>query len=101
LGLQLSPMNPDTPKLDAQYQTVLVLWFALLISQLLFVLLVFFIKPELLHLDATKPVLGSQPFLVIVLAAASLLTLVLSFVMEKGCSTSRSSSKVSRWFSRL
>ena len=76
-------MNADNQKINAQYQTLLVVWFALIVSQLLFVLLVFFSRPELFHLDASKPMLGSQPILVIVLTAASLAALVTSFVMEK------------------
>lgn len=76
-------MNADGSKLNAQHQTMIVVWVALLVSQLLLVLLIFLIKPELFHLDATRSLLGSQPILVVVLAAVSLFDLVLSFVWEK------------------
>jgi len=81
--LQLKPLNADNQKLNAQYQTILVLWFALLVSQCLFVLLTFFLKPQLFHLDPAKSVLGSQPILVVAFAASSLFLLIWSFVWEK------------------
>jgi len=76
-------MKADNQKINAQYQTLFVIWFALTISQCLFVLLIFFVKPQLFHLDVSKPLLGTQPILVIALGAASLAALVASPVMEK------------------
>jgi len=76
-------MDADNQKINAQYQTLLVLWFALTVSQCLFVVLVFFTRPQLFRLDTSKPLLGSQPILVIALGAASLAALAASFVMEK------------------
>ena len=76
-------MNPDTEKQNAQYQTLLVLWCALLVSQFLFVVLLFFVKPNLFHFDAAKPLLGSNPPLVIGLAVVGIGSLFFSFVFEK------------------
>ena len=76
-------MNANDQKINAQYQTLLVIWVSLTISQFLFVLLTFFVKPQLFRLDASKPLLGSQPIMVVALAAASLAALAASFVMEK------------------
>ena len=63
-------MNANDQKINAQYQTLLVIWVSLTISQFLFVLLTFFVKPQLFRLDASKPLLGSQPIMVIALGAA-------------------------------
>lgn len=76
-------MNAQPDKINAQYQTLLVVWVALLISQCLFLVLVFFVKPELFRLDPSVPLLGANSILVIALAAVSLIVLVLSFTMEK------------------
>ena len=74
--------NPD-PKTAGQYQTLLILWFAFVASQFFFLILIYFTKPALFHLDVTKPLLGSSPILVGVIAAASLFCLYGSITLGK------------------
>jgi hypothetical protein len=76
-------MNTDDSKISAQYQTLLVVWFALLVSQFLFLGVIYFVKPTLVHFDPAKSLLGSNPTLVVALGVVSLFCLVLSFVWEK------------------
>jgi len=74
----------DTTKIDPEssYQTLLVTWLGLLISQLLFLFLVFFIKPELFALDFTKPLLGESAPGILVLGGLAVLVLAVSFLLK-------------------
>jgi len=76
-------MDADSSKINAQYQTLLVVWFALLVSQFLFVLIIYFVRPALFHFDPAAPLLGSNFLIVISLAVVSLSNLVMSFTWEK------------------
>ncbi|HKX83637.1 MAG TPA: hypothetical protein VJL58_05390 [Pyrinomonadaceae bacterium] len=53
----------QTNQADA-YQTLLVIWFSLLISQFLFLALVYFIKPGLLQFNFTKPIVDDDAIVV-------------------------------------
>jgi F0F1-type ATP synthase membrane subunit c/vacuolar-type H+-ATPase subunit K len=64
------------------YQTILVVWFALLISQLMFLFLVFFIKPELFVFDIAKPLLGGNAAVVLAFAALSLASIIASIIIR-------------------
>jgi F0F1-type ATP synthase membrane subunit c/vacuolar-type H+-ATPase subunit K len=64
------------------YQTILFVWFALLISQLMFLFIVFFIKPELLVFDLTKPLLGDNAAVVLAFAALSAASVVASIILR-------------------
>ena len=64
-------------------QTLIIIWFALLLSQFLFLLLVYFVRPELLVIDPSRPLLDRNAIVVILIAAASLTDLAISFVMRK------------------
>jgi F0F1-type ATP synthase membrane subunit c/vacuolar-type H+-ATPase subunit K len=75
-------MNDGKP-IKVQYQTLVVIWFALLMSQVIFFLLIWFIKPDLVskrYLSATslREVLGSQPLITIVFAGSALVFFLLS-----------------------
>ena len=72
-----SKINPN----DA-YQTFMVTWVALFVSQFFFLGLALFIKPELLSFSLTKPLFGSNPVAVMALAAISVVALALSFVLR-------------------
>ncbi len=61
------------------YQTFMVIWVALFVSQFLFAGLALFVKPELLRFDLTKPLLGENPVVVVVIAMISLANFGLSF----------------------
>ena len=65
------------------YQTLLLLWFALLASQFLFILLLFVLKHDLMRIDLSRPLLEESAIIVIGIAALSVLNLVLSFEQRK------------------
>jgi F0F1-type ATP synthase membrane subunit c/vacuolar-type H+-ATPase subunit K len=52
---------------ETAQQTMLVTWAAILMSQVFFVGIVYFIKPELFTLDAYRPLLGDDPMMVAML----------------------------------
>jgi len=62
---------------------MIIVWFALFVSQLIFVFLLFFVKPELFAMDFTKPVLDENAPPLFALAAVSVSTFVISLVLKK------------------
>jgi len=76
-------MQNESPKIDAQYQTMLIVWAGLLVSQFLFLLLVFLIKPELISFDFTQPLLGENAIVVGIFALLALSAVAASFFLRK------------------
>lgn len=79
---------PDGKPIKIQYQTLVVIWFALLMSQVIFLLLIWFIKPELisaryLSASSVREVLGSQPLITVVFAGSALIFFLLSQVIAR------------------
>ena len=75
-------MEHDKP-IKVEYQTLVVIWFALLMSQIIFFLLIWFIKPEIvsvryLSASSIREVLGTQPLIMIVFAGSALIFFMLS-----------------------
>ena len=53
--------KPGTPSIEARYKSLLILWAALLMSQLMFLVLIFFTRPKLFQFDFTRSILGEGP----------------------------------------
>ena len=75
----MSKKNP----IQVEYKTLVVLWFALLFSQILFLVLVYFVKPELFTFDPSRPLLTDAPLITLVFGAIALVFLILSFVLSQ------------------
>ena len=74
----------QNPNANAQYQTLVIIWGALLMSQFMFLVIIFVTKPELYNFDFSKPLLGGENFVVIILLAIlGISTFLLSFVLKK------------------
>ncbi len=75
----------ENEKLDPEqtYKTTMVVWFALLMSQFMFLFMIFVVRSELFRFDFSGPLLGENPLVVFVAAAVSITTLILSFVLKK------------------
>ena len=74
------------PKIDPgeAHRTMVVVWFALLMSQLLFLVLLWFTKPELMRFDLSQPLVADKSFIfVAAFALLSISNLVVSFVWSK------------------
>lgn len=76
--MQNEKINPE-----GAYKTLIILWFALLMSQVMFLVIIFVAKPEVFRVDFTKPLLGENAPIVIALAILALVNFGLSFVMKK------------------
>jgi hypothetical protein len=74
--------NPD-PRTAGQYQTMMVLWAALLMSQFLFVLLIFITRPKLFTFPPAGPLLGENALIVLALGLAALTSVAVSFFLRK------------------
>lgn len=76
-------MQNENSSVNAQYQTIVIVWAALLVSQLLFLVLIFFTKPEVFKFDFSKSSLGENTILIAVLALAAVSNFVISFILKK------------------
>ena len=75
--MQNQNINPERA-----YRTLVIIWAALLFSQMMFLVVIFFAKPEILRFDSAKPLLGENMLIVIALAILALGNFGLSFVMK-------------------
>ena len=69
--------------MQVKYETLVVVWFALLISQVLFFALVWFVKPGIFVHETPPPFLGKMPLVILVFAASAIAFLLLSFVLSR------------------
>jgi len=76
-------MMPKGKPITVEYQTLMVMWVGLLISQLLFIVLIWFIKPGLISLDTSRPFLGEKPLIIIVFGGSALVFFFLSQVLSR------------------
>ncbi len=76
-------MQNEKPGIAAQYQTLIVIWAALLMSQLMFVVLIFLTKKELFNFDFSKPVGGQSTTMIVGFAVAAITVFVFSFAFRR------------------
>ena len=77
-------MQNESQNPNAQYQTLVIIWGALLVSQFMFLVVLFVTKPQLFKFDFSKPLLdGENSVLVIALAFLGITTFLMSFVLKK------------------
>jgi F0F1-type ATP synthase membrane subunit c/vacuolar-type H+-ATPase subunit K len=68
---------------EKQYQTLAVIWFALLVSQLMFLVLLFFVKREIYSFDFSRPPLSENAPVIIAFAVLGISAVLISFVLRK------------------
>lgn len=66
-----------------KYETLVVIWGALLFSQLIFLVLVYVIKPELFVFDFSPPLLGKHAIVTLLFAVAAVAVFILSFLLRR------------------
>lgn len=73
------------PKANAEqsYKTLIIIWIGLLISQLMFVVLIWFTKPELFKFDFSQPILGDNALIVGLFAVLSVSDIVIGLIIRK------------------
>ena len=78
-------MNPNPPKMSVEqaYRTLVMVWSALLASQGLFLVIIYFMRPQVFKFDFSKPPLDENSTLIIASALLAIFDLVISFVMSR------------------
>ena len=68
---------------EPQYRAITIIWAALLFSQFLFLLILYFVKPEVYSFDFTKPFLDEKnSVFILLLAFVGISTFLMSFVLK-------------------
>jgi F0F1-type ATP synthase membrane subunit c/vacuolar-type H+-ATPase subunit K len=75
----------QTSNAEQSYKTMMIIWLALLASQVMLLVVVFLAKPEIFKIDLSKPLFGGNAVIIIAFAALALVNLAISFVMKKRC----------------
>ena len=82
-------MNAE-PSIEGQYHTMMVIWASLFMSQVLFLVLVYFTRPQLFRFDFARPFLGesgrgsgSTAALIIGFAVAAVTAVLFSFAFKR------------------
>ena len=75
--------NGENISMDLLYKNMLVLWLALFSAQFMFLLVVYFVDPDLFRFDFSKPILDQNSLIIIVFAVFAVINLLASFVLRK------------------
>ena len=76
----------EKTKIDPReaHRTMVLIWFFILLSQVMFFVLLWFIKPDLMRFDLSEPFVTEKNFLQILAATlVSIFSLIISFVRSK------------------
>ena len=79
----LKTMQNENLSSEEAYRTLAIIWFALFMSQFVFLVVIYFSKPELLKFDFTEPFLGENAVVIILLAFLAISNLIISFFLSK------------------
>ena len=75
-------MQNKQTSIEQRYKNLLIIWAAMLMSQFIFLLVIFLLKPEMFRLDFSKPLLGENQTIVIAFLFIALSNFVFSFVLK-------------------
>jgi F0F1-type ATP synthase membrane subunit c/vacuolar-type H+-ATPase subunit K len=75
-------MTKSKTPVQVEYKTLVIIWSALLASQVVFVLLISIVKPELFTFGFHRPFFGDQPLITLVFAVGGIAALGLGFVFR-------------------
>jgi F0F1-type ATP synthase membrane subunit c/vacuolar-type H+-ATPase subunit K len=75
-------MQEQKPNIELIFKNMAMVWLGLFSSQLMFVIVSFAAKPELLKFDLSAPPLGAEPATVIAFAVLGLILIAASFAMK-------------------
>ena len=77
-------MENQKTNIEQMYRGLVVTWFALFVSQFLFLLVLYFVKPELFQFDFSQPLLpGKFAIIVGIFALVAITNLAISFLIRK------------------
>jgi len=75
-------MKTPVSNVKVKYETLVIIWAALLASQLMFLAVVYLAKPELFVFDFSQPLLGKHAIITVIFAVAAVVVFVLSFLLR-------------------
>jgi F0F1-type ATP synthase membrane subunit c/vacuolar-type H+-ATPase subunit K len=78
----MQPINEQQDTLGQNQQKLIVVWGALMMSQLFLLSMLFFVKNDLFQVDLDKPLAGDNPTMILVAAMLSTTTFIISFVLK-------------------
>jgi F0F1-type ATP synthase membrane subunit c/vacuolar-type H+-ATPase subunit K len=76
-------MSEPKPNLVAQYQTLIIIWGAILVSQLMFLVVLFFTKKELFEFRFDEPIIGQSAAMILGFAVAAVTCVGFSFAFKR------------------
>jgi hypothetical protein len=76
-------MQDEKTDLNKAHQTLVIVWAALLFSQVLFLLMIYLVKREVFVFDFSQPIGGGDPILVMALAGVSVVSFFLSISFRR------------------
>ncbi len=76
-------MQNQNTSAEQTYRLLMIIWFALFMSQFMFFVVIYFGKRELFAFDATKSVLGENPLIILVFALIAVSNLIISVFLGK------------------
>lgn len=76
-------MQNQNSNVEGQYKLLAIIWLALLASQLMFLVIVFVVRPEAFRFDLSKSPLGENPLMTLMLAVLAISNFALSFVFKR------------------
>ncbi|HEY0428692.1 MAG TPA: hypothetical protein VGC76_13005 [Pyrinomonadaceae bacterium] len=76
-------MQNQNISVEQAYKTLVTIWAALLMSQFLFLVVIYFVRPEVFKFDFSRSLLGENPVFVIALAAAAIGNFIMSLVLRR------------------
>ena len=74
---------PNGTPITVKYQNLIVIWFALLMSQAVFVVAAWFIKPGLARFDTSTPFLTDKPAIVLAFSASAIIFFGLGLILGR------------------
>ena len=76
-------MHNENQTIEQRYKGLFLIWLALLISQIMFLVVLYFAKPSVFSFDFSKPLIDDNTPLIFAFAFFALMNLVISFVVKK------------------
>lgn len=78
-------MNETNQNISSEqiYKNLVVIWLGLFMSQLIFLVIIYFVEPKVFKFDLNKPLLDENAMIIIIFAVVAVINLTLSFALKK------------------
>src|SRR5215213_3197412 len=82
-GIFWRKVKMQNSNVEQTYKTLVIIWAAMIFSQVMLLVVVYVAKPEVFKFDFTKPLFGENAVLTIAFAFIAVANLAFSFIMKK------------------